>query len=177
MSQRHLGTRLKLKVKNNMDIVEKRKIVANHQLSAPIQTVPLAEELGLKVWHVPSWEDHISGMILKNKDQGGSSGYAIYVNKKHHINRRRFTTAHEIAHFVLHENLIGDGITDDALYRSKLTGGIEAQANKYAAEILMPLHLINKALAEGINSIDALATKFEVSKSSMSIRMGVPYDN
>lgn len=160
-----------------MDIVEKREIVASHQANTPIQTVPLAEKLGLKVWHVPTWEDHISGMILKNQEQGGSSGYAIYVNQNHHVNRRRFTTAHEIAHFVLHENLIGDGITDDALYRSKLTGGIEAQANKYAAEILMPLHLINKALSEGISTIEDLAQKFQVSKSSMSIRMGVPYDN
>ncbi len=143
---------------------------------APIQTVPLATELGLKVWHTTSWPSHISGMILKNKDKGGTSGYAIFVNGTHHVNRRRFTTAHEIAHFVLHENMIGDGITDDALYRSKLTGGIEAQANRYAAGILMPITLINQALSEGINTIEALAERFQVSKSSMSIRMGVPYE-
>lgn len=161
-----------------MDIVQKRAIVANHQVSAPVQTVPLANALGLKVWHVPDWEDHISGMILKSSptEQGGPSGYAIYVNQTHHKNRRRFTTAHEIAHFVLHENLIGDGITDDGLYRSRLSSPIESQANNYAAEILMPTHLINKALAQGKESISDLADHFEVSKSSMSIRMGVPYD-
>jgi hypothetical protein len=33
---------------------EKLQVVAKHQHSAPIQTVPLAQELGLKVWHVPN---------------------------------------------------------------------------------------------------------------------------
>lgn len=159
-----------------MDIASKKAIVTNHQIKAPVQTVPLAQALGLTVWHVPNWENDISGMILRNADKGGSSGYAIYVNGSHHVNRRRFTTAHEIAHYVLHENIIGDGISDDALYRSKLSGPIEWQANNYAAEILMPRHLINTALSTGIDSIENLASHFEVSKASMSIRMGVPYD-
>jgi len=160
-----------------MDIVTKRAIVTNHQVTSPVQTVPLAGALGLKVYHVNSFEDHVSGMILKTDSEGGSSGYAIYVNGNHHQNRRRFTTAHEIAHYVLHEGQIGDGITDDALYRSKLSGPIEWQANQYAAEILMPKHLINKALLAGMDSIDSLAKHFNVSKSAMSIRMGVPYDS
>lgn len=57
------------------------------------------------------------------------------------------------------------------------TTNCEAQANKYAAEILMPVRLINHALEQGLSSIADLADHFQVSKSSMSIRMGVPYDN
>jgi len=158
-----------------MDISQKMNIVTQHQACAPVQTVKLAQALGLKVYHTKEWDNNVSGMILKDKIHGGESGFAIYVNGKHHVNRRRFTTAHEIAHFVLHENLIGDGISDDALYRSSLSGPIEAQANKYAADILMPIPVINNALERGLNTIEALADHFQISKSAMSIKMGVPY--
>jgi hypothetical protein len=158
------------------NIAEKRSIVTSNLGVAPVQTVALARQLGLEVYHTDSWPDDISGMILKSEEFGGNSGYAIYVNGKHHVNRRRFTTAHEIAHFVLHENLIGDGITDDALYRSELSGPIEAQANRYAADILMPWSLINEAMSSGHRSVEDLADHLQVSKSAMSIRLGVPYE-
>ena len=49
------------------------------------------------------------------------SGYAIFVNKgDRYKTRQRFTIAHKIAHFILHREAIGDGIVDDALYRSGL---------------------------------------------------------
>ena len=151
---------------------EKLQVVAKHQHSAPIQTVPLAQELGLKVWHVPNWPKELSGKIERSTTHGGSSGYAIFVNESHHKNRRRFTTAHEIAHFILHSDLIGDGIADDALYRSKLANAVEAQANKLAADILMPWQLLNQQIENGVNSVLKLAEVFQVSESAMAIRMG-----
>ena len=99
------------------------------------------------------------------------------MNKEHHPNRRRFTTAHEIAHYILHESLIGDGIADDGLYRSKLSNQMEAQANKLAADILMPWHLLNPMINNGVTSVQELASRFQVSVSSMSIRLGVPDDS
>jgi Zn-dependent peptidase ImmA (M78 family) len=115
-------------------------------------------------------------MIVSDKNRGGKSGYAIYINGHHALTRRRFTMAHEIAHFVLHRTLIGDGVQDDALYRSKLSSAVEAEANRYAAEILMPWSLINQEVAKGNNTVEALAHALNVSKSSMSIRLGVPYE-
>ena len=151
---------------------EKLQVVAKHQHSAPIQTVPLAQELGLKVWHVPNWPKELSGKIERSTTHGGSSGYAIFVNESHHKNRRRFTTTHEIAHFILHSDLIGDGIADDALYRSKLANAVEAQANKLAADILMPWQLLNQQIENGVNSVLKLAEVFQASESAMAIRMG-----
>src|SRR3546814_8751462 len=81
-------------------------------------------------------------MIRKDAERGGESGFAIYVNGSHPRVRRRFSIAHEIAHFALHRNLIGDGVTDDAMYRSNLSSAVEVQANRMAADILMPWHLI-----------------------------------
>ncbi|WP_299285338.1 ImmA/IrrE family metallo-endopeptidase [uncultured Tateyamaria sp.] len=158
----------------NLTYPEQLSVIQRHQASPPVQTVAIADDLGLKVWHVPNWPDDLSGKIVKSADQGGSSGYAIYVNKGHHINRRRFTTAHEIAHFILHRRFIGDGIVDDGLYRSRLSNAMEAQANKLAADILMPRVLLNQYIASGTTSVAALAEIFQVSESAMSIRVGAP---
>lgn len=151
---------------------EKLEIVRRHQGQAPVQTVPLAADLGIRVWHVPEWPGDLSGKIMKSSEHGGASGFAIYVNASHHVNRRRFTTAHEIAHYMLHEDQIGDGIADDGLYRSKLSNRMEAQANRLAADILMPWHLLNPYLQNGYASAEALAKIFQVSEHSMSIRIG-----
>lgn len=157
-----------------MTYAEKMEVVRQHQIAAPVQTVPLARALGVNVYHVPSWPDDLSGKIMRSAEYGGTSGYAIFVNKNHHVNRRRFTTAHEIAHYILHPDFIGDGIVDDGLYRSRLSNSMEAQANKLAADILMPWHLLNRHIDAGNSNVDALAKIFQVSPSAMSIRLGVP---
>ena len=144
---------------------------------AMCSTVPIARALGLEVYKVGGWPNDLSGMIRKDAERGGSSGYAIFVNATHHERRRRFTIAHEIAHFILHDHLIGDGISDDALYRSGLSGAVEAQANRYAADILMPWHLVNAEIESGNDTLPGLARKFNVSQSAMSIRLGVPHEN
>jgi len=116
------------------------EIVRRHQNEPPVQIVPIANDMGLNVYRVSDWKDTLSGMIVRDKERGGKSGYAIFVNASHAQTRRRFTIAHELAHYALHGNLIGDGIKDDALYRSGLSSKVEAQANRYAADILMPWH-------------------------------------
>ncbi|SNS08138.1 protein of unknown function [Antarctobacter heliothermus] len=153
---------------------DKMEIVRQHQIAAPVQTVPIAQAMGVNVYHVPNWPNELSGKIMKSAQHGGNSGYAIYVNQGHHPNRRRFTTAHEIAHFILHQDAIGDGITDDGLYRSRLSNAMEAQANRLAADILMPWHLLNPYIDRGTTEVGELAGIFGVSLSAMSIRLGVP---
>ncbi|MEO9900348.1 MULTISPECIES: ImmA/IrrE family metallo-endopeptidase [Alphaproteobacteria] len=158
-------------------VTQKLKVVNNYidNASVPIQVVPLANDLGIKVYNTP-WPDNISGKIQKDQQRGGDSGFAIFVNKNHHKNRRRFTIAHEIAHYVLHEDKIGDGVFDDALYRSGLSNRAETQANALAADILMPWRILNKYVETHGNDVSMLADLFEVSKSAMRIRLGVPVD-
>ncbi|MEP2828674.1 ImmA/IrrE family metallo-endopeptidase [Parvibaculum sp.] len=158
-----------------MRVEEALTTIRRHQMTAPIQVIPIANALGLKVYYV-DWQDNMSGRIERNERLGGDSGYAIFVNKNHPPNRRRFTIAHEIAHFVLHRDQIGDGVYDDAMYRSGLPQRTEFEANRLAADILMPWHLINEATEDGLSTVEGLAKKFEVSNSSMSIRLGVPYE-
>jgi predicted transcriptional regulator len=155
----------------NYSSLEGMEIIRKHQKSAPVQTIPIAEALGLSVYRVTSWPDATSGMIARDPERGGTSGFAIYVNAKHSEVRRRFTIAHELAHFVLHRDLIGDGITEDALYRSHLSDAVEQEANGLAAEILMPKHLVRELVRGGMRGIPELARKFNVSHQAMEFRL------
>ncbi len=147
-------------------------IIKKHQQNVPIQIVPIANELGINVYKVDDWPDNLSGKLQKDKES--PAGFSIYVNAKHAKERRRFTIAHEIAHFILHRHLIEDDVVDDALYRSGFSNAIESSANKMAADILMPWRLIDRAITSGIATVPDLAAKFNVSNSAMSIRLGIP---
>jgi len=59
------------------------------------------------------------------------------------------------------------------MYRG-LGGHEEAQANKLAADILMPLPLIQKLMNQGITDVDQLASTLQVSGVAMRIRLGIP---
>lgn len=141
----------------------------------PVDVTSLARLLGIRVYVAP-WPDNISGKIQRDEKRGGSSGFAIFVNQSHPRTRRRFTISHEIAHYVLHEHKIGDGVFDDALYRSGLPSSFEAEANRLAADILMPWKYLNDAIDKYGPNVDGLARLFDVSRSAMSIRLGVPYE-
>lgn len=159
-----------------MNSVEIDNLVQEYQKTAPVDVFNLARAMGIQVKRSPHLGDDIAGLI--RKDRSGS--YRIVTNASHPIVRRRFTVAHEIAHFVLHRDLIGDGIKDDVLYRSGLGGALEVQANSYAANILMPWHLImeivEKLPEDSTNLIEELAEKLRVSKTAMSIRLGIPWE-
>ena len=158
------------------EIAKNRELVLNiidEKTKPPVLVVPIANKLGIEVYNVRGWENKLSGMIKRDTEDGGESGYAIYVNAKHSETRRRFTVAHEIAHYTLHKNLIRDGIVDDPLYRSGMSSLIETEANRFAAEILMPTHLIRAAIRKE-TSISKLAKQFNVSSEAMAIRLQVP---
>ena len=141
----------------------------------PVKISALAKELGLSI-KLATLDPGISGEI--RPDQKAPSGYKIRINRHESKNRQRFTAAHEVAHYLLHRNLIGDGLSDTVLYRSRLSNKIEAQANGFAANLLMPRDLIEQQLREHVDIdedqlVNVLAEKFEVSPAAMKIRLGV----
>ena len=155
-----------------MTQLEVERTVERHKKDCPLKIATLARDLGVGVKRTDQWDDSVCGAIVKDSNDK----YTIWTNGKHPQNRRRFTVAHEIAHFVLHRDAIGDGIKDDVLFRSSLGGLIEAQANRYAAELLMPDEHIEKCIKDGASSIAELAACMRVSKTAMSIRLGVPWE-
>jgi Zn-dependent peptidase ImmA (M78 family) len=148
-----------------------RDIISSNQQELPIKLGDIAKSLGLIV-KKSTLAAGISGEIKKSGDT-----FIIRVNRHDVKARQRFTVAHEIAHFLLHQDKIGDGIVDDILYRSSLSDDLEAEANRLAADIVMPWKRIKDQLnvlaalrlEEKIERLSELA---EVSTTAIKIRLG-----
>lgn len=148
---------------------------ASRPEAPPVNVEKLARDLGLIVFHVSNLGPDIAGKIMRDARRMAPAGYAIYVNGNDNPRRQRFTIAHEIAHYVLHRDLIGDGITDSAtdgaLYRSSLGDDYERQANRLAADVLMPAQLVRAYYRGGVVSYAQLAEAFDVSIDAIRIRL------
>lgn len=150
---------------------EQQEIIKKYHDSFPVLVGNIAKELGIIV-KMATLPATISGEI---KEEHGK--YVIRVNRHDVKERQRFTLAHEIAHFLLHKDRIGDGITDDVLYRSKLSDFMEIQANRLAADILMPWDLIQPKLSEYAKlkleeKFEKIASDAKVSPTAIKIRLG-----
>jgi Zn-dependent peptidase ImmA (M78 family) len=138
----------------------------------PVQIGALAQALGLKVV-VAALPLNISGMIQPD----GEDGFIIKVNRFEPKERQRFTIAHEIAHYLLHRDRISAGVVDSVLYRSKLSSRLEAEANRLAADIIMPMDQVQAMISATPSKnhddlVASLAEAFKVSKQAMGIRTG-----
>ncbi|MGE0753137.1 MAG: ImmA/IrrE family metallo-endopeptidase [Variibacter sp.] len=152
-----------------MDDTSPFSVVARYQHSAPVDLQAISRDLGIKVY-TARLGSSISGQLMRDSVRGGPSGFAIYLNSEQHPNRQRFTHAHEIAHFILHRDLINTGLIDDTMYRSELSNQYEVQANRLAADILMPIRLVKK-LRQQQHDPNYLARLFQVSPEAMKIRL------
>ncbi len=156
-----------------------KELLNRYRKAHPVKLAALARQLGvvIKVARLPFG---VSGKISR-EGKGEDKKYIIRVNRFEKRERQRFTIAHEIAHFLLHRDLINkseDGITDNVLYRSGAPLSIEFEANRLAADIIMPLGAIKEKKTEffGDNPVDEniiehLAEIFEVSNAAMEVRL------
>ncbi len=142
------------------------EIVGQFMRESPVDVEGLARALDLKIVRriLP---DNESGKI--ECDAAGPC--VVTVNAIHPRTRQRFTLAHEIAHFILHRDEIGDGITDNGMYRSGRPERIEREANRYAADILMPWRLVIEKVRSGKSTAIELAREFDVSAAVAEIRL------
>lgn len=152
---------------------EARAIIEPHQVAPPIDVLAVAVDFGVKVYSAGLATD-VSGVLMRDKQYGAPSGFVIFVDRDEPSVRQRFTAAHELGHFVLHRDLIGDRLEDNYLLRSSgLSNRQEVEANKFAADLLMPWKLINAAMANRRYSPRELADLFKVSELAISIRLGL----
>jgi len=147
-------------------------IVARHLKTAPVNLEAIFAELGVafsKQW----MDDGASGSITRTGD-----AFAVAVNALESETRQRFTAAHELAHYLLHRDLMGDGhkMHRDTLYGGEQAGDVifnrarEIEANRIAAQIVMPKTLVEQKYAE-TKDAGVLAAQFGVSKAAMEIRL------
>ena len=142
---------------------------------APVPVDQVAQYLGIQVDEADLGEE-CSGMLVRDEESA-----VIGVNVKHHEHRKRFTIAHEIAHFVLHG---GEAYIDEPPhidFRAADSGSgtqqEEKEANQFAAALLMPADQVRAAVAEQPfdptqdDELPNLAQRFKVSPQAMTTRL------
>lgn len=149
----------------------------NSYKSAPINIFNIIEKENIKL-SFEELDDGWSGFCVRN-----AQGSQVVLNDEHHINRKRFTAAHELGHLINHcnhgrdEDVFVDKTVAYNRDSASATGEIqkEIEANRFAAEILMPEDFIREEL-EGKESlvyedVEELAKKYQVSERAMTIRI------
>jgi Zn-dependent peptidase ImmA (M78 family) len=129
--------------------------------------------------------------IVRQRSDGPESGFALRVDGRWIIGvntqtsrlRQRFSIAHELGHLLLHEGkqLIVTSARID-LRNSVSSMGTDAEeidANRFAAELLMPRDLVMKSVSAIIKEkqptrdelVRRLAREFDVSTDAMGYRL------
>jgi Zn-dependent peptidase ImmA (M78 family) len=157
-------------------------LLRKHQIyGAPVPVERVATDEGLPIIE-HALQGEVSGALISSN---GVS--AIAVNSAHHLNRRRFTIAHELAHAKLGHKGDHDHIdwTFTVLRRdgksSEASDVQEIEANTFAANLLMPKDFLLKDLklhAKSNGEVEltnvqllALARKYQVSETAMKFRL------
>lgn len=141
----------------------------------PVHVEKVAAHLGATVKYSP-FEGELAGVLARD-----DARVVIGVNSSHHPNRQRFTIAHECGHLLLHE---GEAYVDTGFrvnwrddVSSKAVDHREIEANRFAAELLMPHRMLIADLREhGIDlenedAIKSLAKRYGVSEQAMTHRI------
>lgn len=163
--------------------IRAREIVSRKGIMhPPVPVEAIAQGYNIEVQYVPL-DDELSGMAFIRGDRR-----VIVVNSSHHTNRQRFTLAHELAHHILDEEYLRQGVHVDKaiLHRDSLSSKgadkRERMANAFASEILMPTPLIEPLLRRGLDFhdhtvIQEIARTFQVSAAALQFRLYLPRDD
>ena len=141
----------------------------------PVPVKQVAQHLDIEIELADLGED-CSAVLVRHGPRA-----VIGINKTHPINRKRFSIAHEIGHFLFHQ---GDTYIDKGYrvnFRDLESGSgtktEEMEANAFAAALLMPAPWVRTAfkkqpfdLTED-ESLQKLASKFKVSTQAMTYRL------
>ena len=160
-----------LKVRKNFstkpieEVVE--TLISDYSLNPPIDLISICNDLGIKVKEV-DFDDDLSGMLAKK---------TIYISTNIHENRKRFTLAHELGHFLIHKKQDNSykGVRFRSEHISSQEKNEEREANHFASLLLMPTKFIKEELKDikefSEEFILDLAKKYKVSSIAMTIRL------
>ncbi|MFD6073738.1 ImmA/IrrE family metallo-endopeptidase, partial [Amycolatopsis lurida] len=156
-------------------VVEAERFLAQHgTVSPPVPVEDIATWLGAEVVRAPS-EGTESAFLVRDGRR-----VIIGVNSRQSRRRQRFSIAHELGHWQMHEGrpLIIDHsirINRRNELSSAATDTEEIEANSFAAALLMPKKWVQDAVDReqllGVNDRDqltqSLAKEFDVSTEAM----------
>lgn len=140
------------------------------------------ESIGIKVFYSDmsafDYPDSVSGYTRVNDINKPE----IVVNSNHVEGRRRFTMAHELGHILMHWDWPNRKLNKNEvsiLYRNenseKTFNTVEQEANEFAAQLLLPLNVINEALPKPINDFNDLEYRNLVANVSKSFNVTKPF--
>ena len=162
------------------------RILFEQSISSPqIPVERIVKSLGIKL-KKDDVEDNLSGFLIRDLNNGTA---VIGVNRNHSKPRQRFTIAHEIGHYLLHEGEVAHfdgnrpGFTVNLRYREdpKSSNDIEREANLFAAELLMPARFLERdsriknsdldLLNEDDDVLQEIAKEYGVSLQALTYRL------
>lgn len=169
------AVRRRARSKQQIREVAEEVLVRSGIRKAPVPVDQIAGLLGATVKYSP-FDGELAGVLVR-----GEGRVVIGVNASHHTNRQRFTIAHECGHLLLHE---GETYVDKS-FRVNLRDDVssmaidpeEIEANRFAAELLMPYRMLVEDLQhheidfENEVVITSLAKKYGVSVQAMTHRI------
>jgi Zn-dependent peptidase ImmA (M78 family) len=133
------------------------------ELPVPVEEVAIS--LGAEIDYEP-YDGDVSGMLYRGDDHT-----LIGVNSRHAKTRQRFTIAHEIGHLDMHK---GTPMFIDRFVRVNWRDGAsnqeEAEANSFAAELLMPRKIVEREV------VRALSKKRNVSPQDLAVTLAKSFD-
>ena len=143
----------------------------------PIPVRTLARGCGARIVRVPGNNGDIDGFLYRKESES-----VIGVNQNQAPVRQRFTIAHELGHLLLHEY---PQVHVDRGFRVRLRNGVsqkgidrdEMEANRFAAELLMPIEFLRADLEHNEfdladdDQLRAMAKHYGVSTQSLAIRL------
>jgi Zn-dependent peptidase ImmA (M78 family) len=133
----------------------------------PVDPVRVAQSLGVKVLDASLNED-VSGALVKKEGADPS----ILLSATDSRNRKRFTCAHELGHFIRRSDEPEKYEYVDYRDQQSSTGTVEEErfANSFAANLLMPELLVKSLHEQGLPDF-RMAKKFGVSQEAMQYRL------
>lgn len=156
-------------------------IVRRHMNAEPVNVAAIFSDLGV-AYNERKILTGESGWIECN-----DGDFRVVVNSQESEQRRRFTAAHELGHYLLHRDLLyvagkANRHTDRLFGAAKQNNretpfnhAHEVQANKIAAQVVMPASRIKEAWKAMTGAAhfktEQIAKQFGVSNAAMRIRL------
>ena len=132
--------------------------------SLPVDPAEIARQRGVQVKPLGNPFDSDSGWFRFVDGRP-----TIFFNQLESSNRQRFTIAHELGHYELgHGERPRDSAAAFNMYNFD---PVEVEANRFAAELLMPEASVRWLVDRGQTSLSQLGNAFQVSEVAMKYRL------
>ena len=156
------------------DIGTAEALIERHGIvDLPVDPFLIAKREGIAVGAMPESSDGgVSGMLMRVGTQLGIL-YPTHIDSE---GFRRFCVAHELGHVFLpgHQNAMSNGFTHESLALHQSDKKVEREADRFAAELLMPRDLFEREMrsttAEGVEAIEALSSACGTSLTATAFR-------